>query len=738
MLVEDVNLNLIPKTIRKIQFINLADNQASVDLKKDMAELLRAIRRDASYHNQHKRLLVRALKWERQRHNPSLLLQRQMQDTYLAWAQTAKSRTLNEALPLQLAFLDASQKQSPDQTLGVFFIHHIDDFDFSQRLNETLLIQGKSAWLSPEGSAGETDRLEDTHQLIDNTETILFVLSPSSVRCKACLNQLAYAQSRQKRILPVIYRDVVKSMLPEGIESLPWSDFRRHDGDFLVNFGELFRALESDPYHVRSHTRLLVKASEWDAAQRDDSFLLRGNDLAESERWLEQSADKTPPVTALQKAYIKASQILPFKKIKARSVALATAATAIAVSVVRLFGGLQTLETRAYDQFLRLRPNDVDQDERLLIVQVDTSSGQWLREQIIDDRYEPGIGTIPDRALMEVIEILNGHGARLIGLDFFRDFPAEEILRQGLTETDTLFGICEAAANPADEIGNEIPSPRVGFANFLIDGGKVVRRHYLAQSSTGDSGCVAEASFSLLLTQKYLEAENIPYDVTYSEIEGDRFIDRIVLGGVEPPALYGDGTAYSSNTGGMGWSDLGGYQTLLNFRTYAAADTQTEGSRLKNFAHQVSLDAVLRNEVSPELIRDRIVLIGYTDFSDRNSDDFNTPYGDSIPGVYLHGQMISQLVNAALEDRPLIRWWPFMGEAGWILLWAGIGGLVFWRCVRLGPLLIASFGSVGVLTLACYGFMVGPVIWVPWVPALIGWGITGSAVGYMTYRLRKG
>ena len=64
---------------------------------------------------------------------------------------------------------------------------------------------------------------------------------------------------------------------------------------------------------------------------------------------------------------------------------------------------------------------------------------------------------------------------------------------------------------------------------------------------------------------------------------------------------------------------------------------------------------MIKNEVDPELIRDRIVLIGYTDFSDRNSDDFNTPYGDSIPvnrffAVYIHGQMISQLINATLEN----------------------------------------------------------------------------------------
>ncbi len=737
MLVEDVNLALIPETIRKIQFINLTDNQASIDLEKDMAELLQAIQREASYHNQHKRLLVRALKWERQQQNPSLLLQRQIQDTYLAWAQTAKNRQPNGALPLQLAFLDASQRQSPDQTLGVFFIHHIDDYDFSHRLNETLLVQGKSAWLSPDGSAGETDRLDDTHLLIDNAETVLFILSPSAVRCQACLDQLAYARSQQKRILPVIYRAVVKSTLPEGIESLPWSDFRRHDGDFLVNFGELFRTLESDPHHVRSHTRLLVKAAEWDAAQRDESFLLRGNDLAESVRWLEQAQDKTPSVTALQKAYIQASQALPFKKIKARSVALATVVSALAVSVIRLLGGFQPLETRAYDQFLRWRPNETEQDERLLIVKVDFPSGEWLRQQMIDGRYTPGIGTIPENALSEAIRVLNRHDARLIGLDFFRDFPAKGALANDLAWMDNLFGICQTADKQANEqvgdIGNEMPETRVGFANFLQDGGNIVRRHYLTQQVSGDSSCLTEESFSLLLAKTYLETEGITYENTSdAETVGVISFNTVVV-----PNIDSNGTAYSAMTENLGWSSWIDYQTLINFRTYDDPESQGRGSRLKDFAQQVSLEAVIQDKVDPALIRDRIVLIGYTDFSDRNSDDFNTPYGDSIPGVYVHGQMISQLINAALEERPLIRWWSFVEESGWILLWSGVGGLIFWRCVRLRPLLLASAGSIGVLTIACYGSMVWSAIWIPWVPALMAWGLTGGAVGYMTYRYRS-
>ncbi|MEM8806053.1 MAG: TIR domain-containing protein [Cyanobacteria bacterium P01_G01_bin.38] len=729
ILLEELDLSQLTEEVKTIQFINLADNQVSLDLEEDLAKLLRTIRQEAPYYDQHKHLLVQALKWQRQKQNSSLLLQRQALKKYTAWAQIAKNRPLQKALPLQLQFLEASQAQPPEQTLGVFISHHVDDVDFSHRLNDTLLIQGKSTWFSPGGAEADAETPQDTRQAIDNAENFVFLLSPSSVRSEACLAELTYAQLRQKRIVPVIYRDVLKSTLPEGLESISWSDFRQHEGDFLVNFGELFRTLESDPEHVRSHTRLLVKATEWDAASRDDSFLLRGKDLAASEQWLQQSVSKVPQPAELQRDYIQASQALPFKKIKVRTVAMAAALTTVFVSAIRLLGGLQPLEARIYDQFLQLRPSEAEPDERLLIVKVDGPSGEWLRDQMVQNRYARGIGTIPDEALNEALEILEDHDARLIGLDFFRDFPADEVLVGRLSQTANLFGICQTATSQeVTEIhSEEIPPAQVGFGDLLQDGSRIVRRHPLKVEDPASSGCVAQESFSLLLATTYLETEGVTYQDPYEETD---VILPMQLGDTVVPELYGNGSIYSSKSVWRDWSDLAGYQTLLNFRVY--------GGELKNFAEQVSLDALLRNEVSPELIRDRIVLIGYTDFSDRNTDDFNTPYGDSVPGVYLHGQMISQLINAALEDRPLIRWWPFWGETGWILLWSGAGGLVFWRVVRPGRVLAASLGSVGLLSLACYGFLVGPVIWVPWVPALLGGSITGGAIGYMTYRLRKG
>ncbi|MEM9164154.1 MAG: TIR domain-containing protein, partial [Cyanobacteria bacterium P01_F01_bin.4] len=591
ILAEEVNLNWLKDEVKTIQFINLLDNRDVWDLEQDLARLLRTVRQEAPYYDQHKRLLVRALKWQQQQQNPSLLLQQKALKKYTAWAQIAKDRPLQGALPLQLQFLEASQNQPPGQTLDVFLSHHAADFDFSHRLNETLVIQGKRTWFTPEGAEGDADTPEDTDQAIDSAENFVFVLSPSSVQSNACLAQLAYAQARQKRIVPVVYRDMLQSALPEGLESISWRDFRRNDGDFLVNFGELFRTLESDPDHVRSHTRLLVKAMEWDTAHRDDSYLLRGKDLAELTQWLKQAINKTPQPTDLQRAYIQASQMLPFKKIKVRSVAIAAAVTTVAISALRLFGGLQPLEILAYDQFLRLRPDETEQDERLLIVKVDSPSGEWLREQMIDGRYTPGIGTVPDNALNQAIEVLDGHNARLIGLDLFRDFPAEGELVPQLAQNDTLFGICQAASHsasqPVTDISNEMPPARVGFGNLLLDGGKTVRRHYLSQQPDPSGGCSPYESFSLLLAKTYLSTEGTSYQAPYAE-------DPIVplqLGAVTVPRIFGNGTAYSAMTGGWGWSNLQGYQSLINFWSY--------GGKLENFAEQVSLEALLRDEVPP-------------------------------------------------------------------------------------------------------------------------------------------
>jgi hypothetical protein len=84
--------------------------------------------------------------------------------------------------------------------------------------------------------------------------------------------------------------------------------FFRETDDFEGSFQVLIDALDTDLDWVHAHTRLLTRAIEWDNNGRDNSFLLRGNDLRAAEEWQVRAANKEPKLTALQTEYMLASR----------------------------------------------------------------------------------------------------------------------------------------------------------------------------------------------------------------------------------------------------------------------------------------------------------------------------------------------------------------------------------------------------------------------------------------------
>jgi CHASE2 domain-containing sensor protein len=141
--------------------------------------------------------------------------------------------------------------------------------------------------------------------------------------------------------------------------------------------------------------------------------------------------------------------------------------------------------------------------------------------------------------------------------------------------------------------------------------------------------------------------------------------------------------------------------------------------------------------VSAKKIQDRIVIIGYTDAADRNADRWHSPYGD-MPGAIVQAQMVSQIISAVLDKRPLIWWMPIWGEILWIFGWSTVGGLVVWRFSRPYRLTVVSvvvtlFGLYG----TCYIILVSQSGWVPLVPPAIAVVVTGAGVVYLSYRLRQ-
>ena len=151
---------------------------------------------------------------------------------------------------------------------------------------------------------------------------------------------------------------------------------------------------------------------------------------------------------------------------------------------------------------------------------------------------------------------------------------------------------------------------------------------------------------------------------------------------------------------------------------------------------------VLDGEVSPERLRDRLVLIG--PLAPSLNDFFYTPYSqnlwggllegpDRMSGVEFQAHLTSQVISAALDDRPLIRVWPSLWEMLWIVAWTSGAAVFYWRWRQsAGGLLVMLAGWI---VLAGLGY--GAFLWGWWIPAIVPMlGLGAGAIVMTSYVAR--
>lgn len=375
-----------------------------------------------------------------------------------------------------------------------------------------------------------------------------------------------------------------------------------------------------------------------------------------------------------------------------------------------MFGFFQLLELSALDQLFRLRPLEKP-DSRIVIVGINES-----------DLEKVGKWPIPDAVLAQLLKKVQQQKPRAIGLDIYRDLPVEpgygELVKV-FESTPNLIGIQKVVGNGPDQ--SVAPSPvlsklgKTSANDFPWDVDGKIRRGFLyLQGKEGKN----VFSLGFKLAWLYLEEEGIQPRMK-DEIQ-------IQLG----KATF---TPFEANDGAYVGAADQGYQILLNYR----GPQQT--------FETVSLDDVLENKINPNLMQDRIVLIGSTAKSVK--DYLLTPYSSnlvSIPqpmaGVEIHANMTSQIISAALEGRPLIKTLNEPLEWLWLLGWSALGATLTckWRYTD-GAARISFVGTAGRIvifsgTLIGFGYIafVGNW-WLPVLPALLT--LIGSTIVKTGYTL---
>ena len=149
----------------------------------------------------------------------------------------------------------------------VFISYSRRDSAYVSALQAALSERGKDVWVDVEGIRDAEVFPDVLRRAIESSDAFLFVISPDSVASEYCELEIAHAVELNKRIVPVSLHAVADAEVPEEIRFRNWipaGDGAPED----EGVARITAALEADLAWDRQHTRMTVKALEWEQSAR--------------------------------------------------------------------------------------------------------------------------------------------------------------------------------------------------------------------------------------------------------------------------------------------------------------------------------------------------------------------------------------------------------------------------------------------------------------------------------------
>ena len=193
-------------------------------------------------------------------------------------------------------------------TNDVFISYRRKNIEFVKELAESFNKNQRSIWVDWEDiPPGAKDFTREIALGIEEAHIFIAVLSPDYLESEYCLQELAYANSLNKRLIPIVHQRIESSQVPDYIRRINWVYFIPHAGHsnaFPTAFEAVLHAIDTDYDHIREHTRLLNRALEWENNEKNASFLLGGDELDAAESWLAGATNASPHPADVQAEYI--------------------------------------------------------------------------------------------------------------------------------------------------------------------------------------------------------------------------------------------------------------------------------------------------------------------------------------------------------------------------------------------------------------------------------------------------
>jgi CHASE2 domain-containing sensor protein/two-component sensor histidine kinase len=344
---------------------------------------------------------------------------------------------------------------------------------------------------------------------------------------------------------------------------------------------------------------------------------------------------------------------------------------------------IQHFEWLGLDTFLRLRPIE-QPDDRVTIIGIDDEDLKYL-----DRNKELAVDSISDRALARTLEKIAAHHPAAIGIDIIRDRSVSEgrsELEKVAQHYHNIVGIYKAYPPDASQpptLG--LPPAQNGFADQISDEDGRERRAIIAEPQAN------HYSLAYHLSRLYLANNQI--QITAVSNREIKFSNGKVLNSLIPaPGKYDR-------------QDLNNFQTLINYRHHPQP------------FQKISLRDILTDKYQPQLLKNQVILIGYTttsspDFIYTNAIHTASLAGDRVKipstlyGVESHAHITSQLISQAIDNRSNLMPLNTIQDMIWLIFCIG-WGLILLKFIRIKstPTLLIISIIIYLLTIVSIAYM---------------------------------
>lgn len=379
------------------------------------------------------------------------------------------------------------------------------------------------------------------------------------------------------------------------------------------------------------------------------------------------------------------------------------------IILARLAGLLQGIELIALDTLLRFRPDEL-MDDKVVIIGINEEDIQSIKTY-----------PIPDKEIASLITKIQTYKPIAIGLDIVRDIPVEpgnQELRQVFQKYQNIIAIEKVLPPGEFSAPPTLPPQQAGFSDVIADKDGKYRRYLLWTPNPKDIN-EDKYSLALQLAQTYLSTHDIDIETGRHDTNTIRFANT------ELPRILPNSGGYIVK--GEEKTKDGGLKILVNFRS---------GKQPFKF---ISLNDIKTGKFKPQWLKQKVVIIGITasSVSDylNTSATINPEIDGHIYGVELHAHVTSQIINAVLNGRQMIKVWSKEWEYLWIIFW----GILSIFAGRITQEIWKNLLAVVVMSfcLICIGYLlILSSWWIPTAPSLLVLVINGlglSAFAFYKY-----